>query len=728
MAGRPPAFGSRLLICSLSLSLLLRGVGQSWAAQTLTVTSLNPGAGILVSVSPADNSGQGDGTTPFSRTYQNNTAVHLTAPERWSGNQFQKWQRGGVDWGTNLSTTVTMNGSYTMNAVYVTPPVLTIGAGAWLKPGIAGLPYSYSLTATGGAPPYAWAVVSNALPPGITLGPTNGLLSGMPTTATSHQPLIRVTGTNGAYAELLCGLTNEPLPFLQDMAVTEGNSGTNVVFLPVRLAVPADHQVRVRCLDAGSTAAHPATWGSDFLGFYETLVFAPGQTNLPVAIPIVGDLAPEFDEGFNALAVGEYSSLYVDDYDYATITILNDDEITPLTITSGSWLNPGLVNYSYSCQLQARGGIPPYYWSIVSNGLPLGITLNATNALLSGTPTTATSHQPLIRVADARGVYAELLCGLTNDPVPSVSAASVQEGDTATNYAAVPVSLAMAADHPVKVHYFALDLSPGPWGDPVAKQGEDYLNPNGYLTFGVGETQKTAPIAIIPDLRDEFTEQFRVVVEPEYRSLYAVSSTDFVTITDNDPPALYSVSDAAVFEGNGGTTYAIITVSLSKPSGKWFGGTQGDYYGCSDGTAQLSDSPYSHDFLQGWYLPGSFYLAPGETNKTFQLPLYGDTRLEPDEYFYFSVHLAHGTAGRNVGVCTILNDDVGMDSFERDTNGVVRFRLLGVTGTNYVIQASSDLQTWSDIATNLIATGGATNFIDFSATNQPCRYYRARSQ
>jgi hypothetical protein len=45
-------------------------------------------------------------------------------------------------------------------------------------------------------------------------------------------------------------------------------------------------------------------------------------------------------------------------------------------------------------------------------------------------------------------------------------------------------------------------------------------------------------------------------------------------------------------------------------------------------------------------------------------------------------------------------------------------------GLTYVIQASSDFQTWTPIATNVATTGSAT-FTDAEATNNPTRFYRA---
>jgi hypothetical protein len=91
---------------------------------TLTVASVNPASGVAITVSPNDTGGLGNGTTQFTRTYNTNTVVSLTAPATASGNNFQKWQRDSVDFSTNLAVNVTMDANHTMTAVYVTPVVI----------------------------------------------------------------------------------------------------------------------------------------------------------------------------------------------------------------------------------------------------------------------------------------------------------------------------------------------------------------------------------------------------------------------------------------------------------------------------------------------------------------------------------------------------------------------------------------------------------------------------
>jgi hypothetical protein len=61
------------------------------------------------------------------------------------------------------------------------------------------------------------------------------------------------------------------------------------------------------------------------------------------------------------------------------------------------------------------------------------------------------------------------------------------------------------------------------------------------------------------------------------------------------------------------------------------------------------------------------------------------------------------------------------------TNGQFQFQLTGQVGSNYVVQASTDLTTWIPIATNVIPGSGFISFADPFATNFSRRYYRAMS-
>lgn len=60
-----------------------------------------------------------------------------------------------------------------------------------LASGVVGSTYSQALAASGGVPPYHW--VATGLPASLTIDPTSGTISGMPTTASTYSVLVTAT-------------------------------------------------------------------------------------------------------------------------------------------------------------------------------------------------------------------------------------------------------------------------------------------------------------------------------------------------------------------------------------------------------------------------------------------------------------------------------------------------------------------------------------------------------
>jgi hypothetical protein len=56
---------------------------------------------------------------------------------------------------------------------------------------------------------------------------------------------------------------------------------------------------------------------------------------------------------------------------------------------------------AYSATLTASGGVQPYTWSITTGSLPLGLTLNASTASITGTPTATATSTFTVQVRDA---------------------------------------------------------------------------------------------------------------------------------------------------------------------------------------------------------------------------------------------------------------------------------------------------------------------------------------
>lgn len=72
--------------------------------------------------------------------------------------------------------------------------------------GVPGVFYQHAFPVTGGIPPYTWAIVDGAIPPGLTLDSATGILSGIPGVSGFYQFTVQVTDSNPQTAEVACSI------------------------------------------------------------------------------------------------------------------------------------------------------------------------------------------------------------------------------------------------------------------------------------------------------------------------------------------------------------------------------------------------------------------------------------------------------------------------------------------------------------------------------------------
>ena len=120
-------------------------------------------------------------------------------------------------------------------------------------------------------------------------------------------------------------------------------------------------------------------------------------------------------------------------------------------------------------------------------------------------------------------------------------------------------------------------------------------------------------------------------------------------------PAL-SVGFATVVEGNDGTSFAEVVVSLSKPNKK----SVTVSYGTADETARAGS-----DYTAA---SGKLSFARGQTTQTIRIALTGDRLVEPNESFVVRLSGAqNATIAAGYGVVTIVDDEprITIDSYVR---------------------------------------------------------------
>ncbi len=109
------------------------------------------------------------------------------------------------------------------------PAALTITTvDADLGTAVENTPYLNRLQAVGGTAPYAWVVPATSLPPGITIDPNSGVLSGTPTNFGTYSFDVTVGDSTGATAYKTLDLTVAPA--LQISTTTLGGATQNIAY------------------------------------------------------------------------------------------------------------------------------------------------------------------------------------------------------------------------------------------------------------------------------------------------------------------------------------------------------------------------------------------------------------------------------------------------------------------------------------------------------------------
>jgi hypothetical protein len=255
--------------------------------------------------------------------------------------------------------------------VYIAAEVLPLAVTtAALPKGITDLPYAATLAASGGLGPYSWSVAGEALPPGLSLDPDSGAITGTPTTVGIFNFMVQVSDAS------------DPVGIATNLlSITNAGPLTSIAVTPVNPAIVVGESQQFTatgvCTDGNTLdVTSTATWSSANAAV--ATIDATGQATTALAGTTI-----------ISAALGGVTG-------NSTLTVLHP----PLMIVTAS-LTRGTVGTAYSMTMMATGGVAPYTWSIASGSLPPGVTLASASGVISGTPTNAGNFDFTMQAHDA---------------------------------------------------------------------------------------------------------------------------------------------------------------------------------------------------------------------------------------------------------------------------------------------------------------------------------------
>ncbi|HZI09392.1 MAG TPA: putative Ig domain-containing protein, partial [Myxococcus sp.] len=273
-------------------------------------------------------------------------------------------------------------------AMFETPTLTT----ATLTEGYVGTPYSFRLAVSGGRTPLSGSVESGALPAGLSLDASTGIISGTPGAAGASSFTLRVTDSDGRTSTRALSLTvyrppsisGPPLPFegyvsepfTASYSVTDGRP-------PYVFSTPNALPPGLTLSTSGTLSGTPTATGT-----------TSGQVRVIDANGVTGSAAFAF----------------------------NLHTLPTLTTTSLPEARRGVP---YSTALLASGGKAPLSWSITTGAPPSGLGLSSSGTL-SGTPTGGTASFTA-RVTDANGRSTERSFTLSVQAPPRVTTTSLPD-------------------------------------------------------------------------------------------------------------------------------------------------------------------------------------------------------------------------------------------------------------------------------------------------------------
>ena len=352
---------------------------------------------------------------------------------------------------------------------------------------------------------------------------------------------------------------NDPPPFLSidDVVVTEGNSGTSIAAVTLSLSAPSGKTISVDVAAAGGTA----TQGVDYQHNLTRVFITPGATSQKFNVQIIGEVIFEADETF-FLNLSNPTDVTIAD-GQGLITIQNNDPVPSITINDVTQAegNAGmkLLNFAIrlsnpssqqvSVQLDTANGTAEAGSDYVVSASTLifnpGETVKIRSITINGDTLIEPDETFFVNLSNPAGASltdAQGVGTILNDDTSSLqfgnaTFTTAEDGGRAT----VTVTRTGDTSGVATLDYRTIDTDTFTIGcfDAVGNAGSayarcDFATVVGSLSFATGETSKTITVPLIDDGHVEGAETFQVRLSNAVGATLGTPGTATITITDND--------------------------------------------------------------------------------------------------------------------------------------------------------------------------------------------------
>lgn len=421
-----------------------------------------------------------------------------------------------------------------------------------------------------------------------------------------------------------------------------------------------------------STSDGTATAGSDYTTTTGTLNFAAGETQKTFTIPITDDQADEPNETVNlSLTAGDTSTLSIVDNDASNESVQFSN--TSYTVTECACNAQVTVTLSHALSQDVTVKFTAGTTGTATAGSDYTAVTNQTVTFTAG-QTSQVVNVPILQDTDAEDpetIPLSLSAAGPNPPLllgaPSTATLTINDDDPTGDLEFATLGYDVnEKDGQGSVLVHRVGGSAGTvtvdyeTSDGTAKAGKDYTATSGTLTFGPGETQRAISVPVAWDGLAEGTETV---------SLALSNPTGGADIAANDAAVLRIADDGAsgplrLSAGSYGASEAggPVTVTVTRSGGSLGGPVTVDY-ATADGSA-TAGSDYTP-------VTGTLTFGPGETSKSFTVPVLNDSIHESDESF--RVVLSNPAGGAALGspanaTVTIADDDPDLSSTPANPN------------------------------------------------------------